>query len=224
MNPKEREMARRDRRDRAPEDRLVGIGYDLLGWAMRHRAVCVAVLAAAAAAAAGALAYRSRLNAYNEGAIAAFDAARSPEEFKAVADDYPGSTVEPLAIFCRGRALVDEKKYREAGEAFARLAAEYPGHYLAAPARNFSGMICEQLGDWEGAARNYRAAAEGYPRSFVAPRALLGLGSCYEEMKRPADSKTVYEKIVSSYGAGGAKKEAESRLARAATAPPPGTQ
>ena len=90
--------------------------------------------------------------------------------------------------------------------------------------RDSAGMICEQLGDWEGAARNYRAAAEGDPRSFVAPRALLGLGSCYEEMKRPADSKTAYEKIVSSYGAGGAKKEAESRLARAAAAQQPGTQ
>lgn len=211
-------MARRDRFDKTPEDRLIIVAYELLDWVVLHKAACITGLVVAAAAVIAGLAWWNHLNAYNESAVAAFEAARKPEEYKAVTDAYPGSSVEPLALFYQGRRLVDEKKYKEAGEAFSALARSYPAHYLASDARLFAGMTCAQQGNWDDAVKNYRAVVDEYPESFNVPRALLGMGACYESMNRPADAVTAYKKIVASFGTSGVKKDAEARIAKLGSA------
>jgi tol-pal system protein YbgF len=213
-------MSRRDRFDKTPEDRLVTAAYEFFDWVVLHKAACIVGLVAAAAVILAGLAYWNHLNDYNESAAAAFEAARKPEDYKAVTDTYPGSSVEPLALFYQGRKLVDEKKYKEAGEAFSTLARSYPGHYLAPGAREFAGMVSAQQKNYEEAVKNYRAVVDDYPKSFAAPRALLGLGACYESMNRPADAKAAYEKIIASYGTSDLKKDAQARIAKLANPAP----
>ena len=219
-------MSRRDRFDKTPEDRLVIAMYELLEWVVLHKAACIAGLVVAAAVVLAGIAYWNHLTAYNESAVAAFEAARKPEDYKAVTDAYPGSSVEPLALFYQGRKLADEKKYKEAEEAFSTLARSYPGHYLATDARVFAGMVCAQQKNYEEAVKDYRAVVDDYPQSFAAPRALLGLGACYESMNRPADAKAAYEKIIASYGTSDLKKDARDMIAKLSNPAPssPGTQ
>jgi TolA-binding protein len=81
-------------------------------------------------------------------------------------------------------------------------------------------MLCTQQTKLDEAEKRYRAAAERYPGSFSAPRAMLGLGACYEEMNRPNDAKAAYEKLVADYGSSDLVKDAEARMKRLAQASP----
>lgn len=207
-------MSRRDRFDQTPEDKLVAAAYELMDWVVLHKAACIAGLVLAAACAVAGLAYWSHLRSYNEDAAMAFDAARKADDYKAVTDSYPGSSVEPLALFSRGRRLLDEKRYGEAEESFSTLASSYPGHHLSPDALLLAGMALEQQGKFDEAVKRYRASAEEHPSAFPAPRALLGMGGCYEAMGKTAEAKAAYGKIVSSYKASGLKKDAEERIAR----------
>lgn len=214
-------MSRRDRFDQTPEDKFIIGAYQLFDWVGRHRAVCIAAAAAAAAAVLAVFAYLNHLRSYNENAAAALEGARTAEELKAVTDAYPGSSVEPLALFRRGRKLADEGRYAEAEEAFSALTRSYPGHYLAPDALVFAGMLCVQQEHYEAAVKQYRAVAEKHRGSFAAPRALLGLGACYEAMHRPGDAKVAYEKVIAEYESSDLKKDAEARIARLAQSVPP---
>lgn len=207
-------MSRRDRWDRRPEDTFVSKAYVFMDFFALHKTLCMVILVIVAGAALAGLAYWNHLRAYNESALAAFESAKSAEEYKAITSNYPGSSVEPLALFYRGRKLLDAKQYGEASTAFSSFLTSYPGHPLAPNAMAFMGMILEQEKDFEGAVKSYQSLVERYPKSFVAPLALLNMGGCYERLARPKDAGAAYERIIKEYAASTWKADAEERLGK----------
>ena len=137
-------MSRRDRFDQHPEDRFVRGAYSFIDYLMLHKTAAATFLVIIVGGVLGVIAYRSHVSAYNDGALAAFEEARSAEDYKGVAETYPGSLAEPRALFYCGRKLVDEKKYDEALDVYSSFVQAYPGHSLAPNALAFCGMILEQ--------------------------------------------------------------------------------
>jgi len=216
-------MARRDRFDRRPEDRFVSTTYSLIDFLLFHKTVAAVLLVLIAGGVLGALAYWNHLNTYNEGALAAFEAARSAEEYKSVADTYPGSTAEPMALFYCGRKLVDEKKYNEAIAVYSSFVQLYPSHSLAPNALAFCGMLLEQEKKFEEAATRYQSLVDRYPQSFIAPLVLLNMGSCFEELGKSAEARKAYRKVISGYPASSWKDDAQARLGKLGVEKPTGS-
>jgi tol-pal system protein YbgF len=207
-------MARRDRFDRHPEDKFVRGAYSLIDFLVLNKTVVTVVVVIILGGVLGVLAYRSHLNAYNDGALAAFEAARSAEGYKSVAETYPGSAVEPMALFYCGRSLIGDKKYEEALEVYSSFVEAYPAHSLTPNAVAFCGMLLEQEEKFQEAASRYQSVVESHPQSFVVPLVLLNMGSCFERLGNTAEAKKAYEKIVSEYPESAWKDDAKTRLGK----------
>lgn len=207
-------MSRRDRFDQHPEDRFVRGAYSVIDYLMLHKTLVTVVVVVILAGVLGVLAYRSHLNAYNDGALAAFESARSAEAYRSVAETYPGSAIEPIALFYCARKLVDDKKYGEAMEMYSSFAEAYPSHSLTPNALAFCGMLLEQDKKFQEAAARYQSVVESRPQSFVAPLVLFNMGGCFEKLGNAAEAKKAYEKIVSEYSTSAWKDDAEARLGK----------
>jgi len=207
-------MARRDRWDRHPEDSFVRGAFSIIDFFMLHKTMCTGVLAVVFGVALGALAYWNHMRSFNDSAFAAFESAKGAEDYRNVVDIYPGSVVEPMALFYRGRKLLDAKQYDEATSAFSTFVSEYPTDMMAPSAFALMGMILEQEKKFEEAVESYRALVERYPASYVAPFVLFSMGGCDEKLDKPDDAKKAYEKIIADYPESSWKKEAEGRMGK----------
>jgi len=206
-------MARRDRFDRHPEDGFVKGMFDLIDFLALHKTASAIALVLVAAAVLAVLAYWNHLKAYNRNALAAFEVAKTAEEYKGVAESYADSPVAPMALFARSRLLIDAKQYDEAEAALAALLASAPEHPLAPSAQALRAMVFEQQGKLEDAVRSYRELESRYPGSFVAPLALFNMGACQEEMGNLDEARKAYNAVVSEHPDSPWKGEAERRLA-----------
>jgi len=207
-------MARRDRWDRKPEDKFVSGVYLFFDYIKRNRALFTVALVVVFGGLLGALAYWNHVRSYNENAMAAFESAKTDEDYRRVIKSYPGSAAEPMAMFYRGRKLLDDKKYPEAAGVFSGFLMAYPDYPLAPNALLLMGMILEQQKKYREAIGSYDSLVERYPGSFVAPLALLNAGGCYERLDETADAKKEYERIISDYPASNYKQQAEERESR----------
>jgi tol-pal system protein YbgF len=216
-------MARRDRFDQRPEDRFVSTTYSFIDFLLLHRTLATVLLMLVVGGVLGALAYRNHVNTYNEGALAAFEEAKSVEDYKSVAETYPGSAAEPMALFYCGRKLVDDKKYDEAVAVYSSFVQLYPSHSLAPNALAFCGMLLEQEKKFEDAVTSYQSLVDRYPQSFVAPLALLNMGSCLEQLGKLPEARGTYGKVISGYPASSWKDDAHARLGKLGAEKPKGS-
>lgn len=214
MRKGEDDMARRDRFDQQPEDKFIERAYALLDVFMLHKTAFTVALVVIVGAILGALAYKSHIDSFNQAALAAFEGARTADDYKTVAESYAGSAVEPLSLFYRGRKLIDAKNYDEAAAVLSSMVRSYPLHPLAPNAMLLMGMISSQQKKFEDAVQSYQTVADRYTSSFVAPLALLNMGSCYEKLNKPEEARKAYEKIAAAYPASTWKKDAEERIGR----------
>ncbi|MCX6356988.1 MAG: tetratricopeptide repeat protein, partial [Candidatus Aureabacteria bacterium] len=192
-------MARRDRYDRRPEDKFVSTAFNLMDTVMLHKTLCTALLIIIAGAAFGGFAYWNHLQTYNENALAAYDTARTADELSNIIQSYPGSEAEPLALFSKGKKLIEAKQYAAAAGVFNTLIAEHPRHSLAPNAMLFTGMLLEQEKKFDEAASRYGELIQRYPHSVVAPLGMLAMGGCYERINKGAEARAAYEKLVAAY-------------------------
>ena len=207
-------MARRDRFDQRPEDRFVSTTYSFIDFLLLHRTLATVFLVLMAGGVLGALAYRNHLNAYSESALAAFEDAKSAEDYKSIAETYPGSAAEPMALFYCARKLVDDKKYDEAVAVYSSFVRLHPSHSLAPNALAFCGMLLEQEKKFEEAATSYQSLVDRYPQSFLAPMVLLNRGSCLEELGKLTEAREAYGKVISGYQSSSWKDDALARLGK----------
>lgn len=207
-------MARRDRFDQRPEDAFVKSTLSFIEYLSLHKTAFTVALVAVGLAALAVLAYWNHVRSYSSSALRALELAHKADDYKNVAESYPGSQAEPLALFLRGRRLMDEKQYGEAFATLSSLVSSYPDHPIAPAAEMLRGMLLEQEKKYEDAAGRYEALLSKYPGSFVSPLAMLHLGGCYEKTGRADDAKGAYERLIAEHEDSAWKADAEKRLAK----------
>jgi TolA-binding protein len=75
---------------------------------------------------------------------------------------------------------------------FKGTMAEQRGHLMA-------GSIAFEKTDWEKALSSFQTIAKRFPKSYLAPVALMNQGAVYEEMGKNREALEVYQAITDSY-------------------------
>jgi tol-pal system protein YbgF len=120
----------------------------------------------------------------------------------------------PEAQYQAAFNLLKDGKYDEAAAALRDFVAKNPQHELAPNAMYW-------LGEAYYVRRNYPAALEAfdgllkdYPGNRKTPDALLKVGFCQAELKRPGPARTALERVVQEFPDTPAAAEAKARLER----------
>lgn len=100
-----------------------------------------------------------------------------PEEDQDETADAPELAVGERADFDMAQKSFDEERYGDAIQILNRFSQTYPDSPLAAEAMVLRGASHEASGDYKSAARAYLESFSTYPKSTVAPRALMSLGN-----------------------------------------------
>ena len=81
------------------------------------------------------------------------------------------------ADFAMAQTALEEDRFEEAAELFARFTQTYPGSPLSAEAHLMRGKALDGNFDYKASARAYLESFSNYPNSTVAPEALMRLGT-----------------------------------------------
>ncbi len=100
-----------------------------------------------------------------------------------------------------------------------KFAADSPRHPRADNALYFSGLGLMGLNDFEGAARAFEDVRARYPAGDAVLDSMLKLAECRLRLNKPADARTVYQKIVAAYPGTTAASTAASRLSSLTASP-----
>lgn len=133
-------------------------------------------------------------------------------------DDYWGD-LEANAVFRRAERYFEAGRYEAALVEYRRFLAEAWTSDKGDDAAFRIAQSLENLGDRLEAADAYRATANRYGRSSLAPEALLRAGAIYAVEGYPEEARLMYEWIATGYGDTEASAEAGRRLKE--MGPPP---
>lgn len=191
-----------------PEDRLSSLMRNLLAFG--------ALLVGLAAVGGGVWWFIQRKDAKVAEAYADLAAAKTPEQFAAVAQRHPGSPVEEEAVFRAAQVLFDDGEYEKAGSQFSVFLQKWPAGAFAARAK--LGMACslESRKLWDPAEKKYAelgADAEGRNAPLAAD-AYLAAGRCAEKQGSAAAAEKWYKAAVATGAANGSTAQAVDALAR----------
>src|SRR5919204_533925 len=84
---------------------------------------------------------------------------------------WPEHRLVPSATFQLARALIDQKKYKDAIPLLAAFAKKYPGHNLVDESQYLLGWTKIRAGDPKGGVADLKAFVEAYPTSELVPDA-----------------------------------------------------
>lgn len=112
-----------------------------------------------------------------------FDASRV-----AVSDN--GGKRDEVRAYDAAMALLHEKKYDEASNAFAGFLVRFPDHFLAGHAHYWRGECAYALGRFEQARELWRGGLVLFPRGIKAPDSWLKLAFASEKL---GDSRTAQQ-------------------------------
>ncbi len=148
-------------------------------------------------------------------------AAKTPAEYQAVIDAYPGSQAAADAYMLKGRAQMDAKDFAGAAATWRKFADEFPQHPLAASALIGQGGALESEGKFDEARAAYQKAATGYGNSYAAPFARLDEATLLKSQRKPDEAKRVYENLIASFPKSIAAQVAQEELHTLHALPPP---
>jgi TolA-binding protein len=162
------------------------------------------------------------LEAKTEGRFAALKGAGALDEYEAKqrvaalpkGDDKAGL----LALAQKEEKDGDRGVARELYEEYAR---KFPSDPKAAEARFRAAEIHFGQKRWREALLGYGKVAEDFPRSELAPEALLGAAEAMLRLEMKDDARAVLEQLVEKYPKHKAAGRAKERLAELAPPPPP---
>jgi len=127
----------------------------------------------------------------------------------------------------RGSLLAMAQKAEKDGDAgvaremYEEYARKWPTDPRAAEARFRSGQLAFGQKRWREALLAYGKVAEDFPRSDLAPEAMLGAADSMLKLEMKDDAKAVLEQLVSKYPKSKAAAAAKERIAELSPAPAP---
>ena len=152
---------------------------------------------------------------------AQLDTAKTPAEYQAVIDAYPGSQAAADAYMLKGRAQMDAKDFAGAAATWRAFADGFPQHPLAASALIGQGGALESEGKFDEARAAYQKAATGYGSSYAAPFARLDEAMLLKSQRKPEEARRVYENLIASFPKSIAAQVAQEELHTLHALPPP---
>jgi tetratricopeptide (TPR) repeat protein len=135
---------------------------------------------------------------------------RRAERFIEVADSFSGSPAEPFALHMAGTAFLQRglgaspgvperaKDLERARDALGRLLRDYPKHWTALYARQALGQVHEESGRYEDAAREFMAAADIDPESYMTPKLRYDVGRCLVLAGKNSEARRYLEEAAYS--------------------------
>lgn len=155
--------------------------------------VAVAVLAVAAVVSFKIAAQKDR----DVRASFAFSQAQKYDDFKAIAQNYPGTQVYVPAMFNMGNILAADGKMDEALRCYVEIALRHKDDYLAPRALCAMGYIYQDKGDYTTALDCYNKVMKDYPHSGWANEAVFNIARCYEGLGQLDKAEGLYTMIIS---------------------------
>jgi tol-pal system protein YbgF len=93
-------------------------------------------------------------------------------------------------------ALVNNKQYTQALDAFAGFLLRYPDHPYAANAMYWRGECYFAQGDYVRAVEQFEGVVARFPLGAKTPDALLKLGICQQKLQNPQKAQSYFEKLT----------------------------
>src|SRR5436190_17404170 len=106
----------------------------------------------------------------------AYAAAKTPDDFRKVAQEHSGQPAAGNALLQLAAQLRNEGKLDEANATLHKFISEYPEHPMLAGAWLALAENAEAAGKQDDALTGYQKVLTTFPGSFAAPLALLGQG------------------------------------------------
>jgi tol-pal system protein YbgF len=110
--------------------------------------------------------------------------------------------------------LLKDGKYDEASTALRDFVAKYPQHELAPNAMYWLGEAHYVRRDYPAALAAFEGLLNDYPGNRKTPDALLKVGYCQAELKRPGPARTALARVIQEFPGTQAANEAKARLDR----------
>lgn len=120
----------------------------------------------------------------------------------------------PEAEYQAAFNLMKEGKYDEATTALKDFLAKNPKHELAPNAMYWLGEAYYVRRDYPSALTAFEGLLKDYPGNRKTPDALLKVGFCQAELKRPGPARTALTRVVQEFPDTPAAAEAKARLER----------
>ncbi len=115
----------------------------------------------------------------------------------------PIATTRPSALdpeakrsYDSALALVNNKQYGPALDAFAGFLMKYPDHPYAANAMYWRGECYFAQGEYVRAVEQFEGVVARFPLGGKTPDALLKLGICQQKLQNPQKAQTYFEKLT----------------------------
>ena len=136
----------------------------------------------------------------------------------------PAPATAPAAVsdktFTEGYHLYQGKKYAQARTKFSQYLREHPKGPKAAEARYYLGDSFYAEGKYREAAVEFNKMVSLFPKSILAPAALLRQALAYQNLQQTATYKSTLRKLVHAYPRSPEAKEADKWLKEGKMAAP----
>lgn len=132
-------------------------------------------------------------------ADAALASARTPENLKAIVDEYASTPAAPFAMMGLARTKFNSGAYNEAVELYTRFLKKHGKHAMADQAELNLIACAEAQGQLEDAQQQYATFASEHGDSYLAPAARMNQARCLEVLGRSTEAKQAYEDVLAAY-------------------------
>ena len=168
----------------------------LLHFLQKNSKALIGGLCAIVAALAGFGVYGNYNSSLANSAGAMLSQASSKEQLKEVVDNYPQSSVAPMALINLAAGQFRDAEYDDALASYTRFETSYLSHELFPEAQLGKAYCLEAKGDLEGAKTAFEAFATTYPDHIQQATASLSLARCYEQLEQWDLARTTYEGVM----------------------------
>jgi tetratricopeptide (TPR) repeat protein len=193
-------------------------------WFRYHKEILAFVLVAILAAL-GYAGYRFYTAHRDSAAAALLGKAKTPSDYQQVIAQYPSAPAAASAYLLLGEAQRNEKKFADSNQTLDRFVQKHPKHELVPAARVAIAANDESLGRNDEALSIYQQVASSFPKSYVAPYAMISQMRLLRAKGQDEAARLVAEKILTEHSdsrwAGDAMRQLRELTPKETPAPVP---
>jgi predicted negative regulator of RcsB-dependent stress response len=179
---------------------------------LKYQKEITALLVLAILAMVGFAGYRFYSDRKEAAAAGVLASAKSAQDYEQVIARYSGTPAGESAYLLLAEAQRKEKKFAEANATLDTFVNKYPKHELEAAARMAMATNLEAMGKIDDALLIYQKTAGDFPKSYIAPFALLAEVELLKAKGRSDEARRVCETIMTQYRESVAATEANRQL------------